>query len=140
MFFSTNVWIFFLIMVYMTVYPKIMRKDSSLIIGEYRIAILAKLYSFLIIKPLPLACTKTLYIRLLIIRNSCRTLYTKALRQNLVDGQSTQISRRNTVLQLNQKTIPCNNSYIIIHTRIKFYFQHRNSDENNLNDCNKYFT
>lgn len=27
---------FFLIMVYMTVYPKIMRKDSSLIIGEYR--------------------------------------------------------------------------------------------------------
>lgn len=27
---------FFLIMVYMTVYPKIMRKGSSLIIGEYR--------------------------------------------------------------------------------------------------------
>lgn len=36
LFFSTMVWIFFLIMVYMTVYPKIMRKGSSLIIGEYR--------------------------------------------------------------------------------------------------------
>lgn len=35
-FFNDGMDFFFLIMVYMTVYPKIMRKGSSLIIGEYR--------------------------------------------------------------------------------------------------------
>lgn len=141
LFFSTMVWIFFLIMVYMTVYPKIMRKGSSLIIGEYRHSDPCIIVQFSYNQAVAVGMNEDLiYIRLLIIRNSCRTIYTKALRQNLVDGLSTQISRRNTVLQPNQNTIPCNNSYIYILESNFIFNTEIYDDESNLNECNEYFT